>query len=472
MATDVIKYRTCILTAIWLLVAALSTAQVGSNKLKKRVTVYHNETRVDSFLNLLAKQTGIGFSFNSKKISPTMMIPIRKGIYTVEECLLKIQQTAGIHYALLSNHIILVDNPPQEKYRLQLSQKPPSPTATVKRAAPTKPVVTKRVVTPKPVATVPDRSKRQEPIIQKTNVDSIAVQTDSFGNDSTARIDSTIFKDSTGRSGLYVRKNSTVRDDSKDGKGLFGRIGLFSKKDSTDRNDSTERNDSTQAKASNPNTNTIKKLPPSKKTTAPPAQSTAAAGGSRRDRSDRKVRIDRGTPTYGDNQRNRDKDWNLIAGASLLRPDFAYMNIGIGAHVTYEHFFGNKWSLTGSVGYDYIMGNYMEDSFHLDTFYVAPWKRDTVKHFSFIPVLVGLRYYVSKPVYLSFETGYSIKADSAVASCMSFSPAVGAQIPVGNGAIDVNINYLWLKEKMTIPEKTRFQKGGLGFWCLRVAWVF
>src|SRR5688500_10802854 len=151
MARDVIKYQTCLLTAIGLLVAALSMVQVGSNKLKKRVTVYRNETRVDSLLHLLAKQTGIGFSFNSKKISPSKVIQLRKGMYTVEDCLLKIQQTAGIHYALLSDHIILVDNPPQEKYRLQLSPKPPAPTATVKRSTSTKPVVTKRMVTTKQI---------------------------------------------------------------------------------------------------------------------------------------------------------------------------------------------------------------------------------------------------------------------------------------------------------------------------------
>jgi hypothetical protein len=459
MARDVIKYQTCLLTAIGLLVAALSMAQVGSNKLKKRVTVYRNETRVDSLLHLLAKQTGIGFSFNSKKISPSKVIQLRKGLYTVEDCLLKIQQTAGIHYALLSDHIILVDDPPQEKYRLQLSPKPPAPTATVKRSTSTKPVVTKRMVTTKPAAKVPDTPKRRDSIIQKMNVDS-------FGIDSTAGIDSIAHKDSTG---LFVRKNSTVRNDSDDRKGLFDRPGLFGKKDTTDRKDSTERNDSTKTQKNNSKTNTVKKLPPSKKTTVQAAQSTAPAGGSRRDRSDR-LRIDRGTPSYGDNQRVRDKDWNLIAGASLLRPDFAGMKTGIGAHVQYERWFSNKWSWTGAVGYNYVMGEYIMDSVYVDTFAMQPG--DTIKSIAHIPVLLGLRYYVYKPLYLSFETGYSFATSSVAASCMTFSPAVGVQIPVGNGAIDVNVNYLWLKEKMTYPEKPRFQKGGLGFWCLRLSYAF
>ncbi|RZK77192.1 MAG: hypothetical protein EOO92_13340 [Pedobacter sp.] len=66
----------------------------------------------------------------------------------------------------------------------------------------------------------------------------------------------------------------------------------------------------------------------------------------------------------------------------------------------------------------------------------------------FIPIKAGLRYFISEAIYGSGEAGLSISTADGSGSGVSFlyAPTVGAQIPAGNGAIDLGIRYEgWVK---------------------------
>jgi hypothetical protein len=98
-------------------------AQINKEKLEKRISVQNGNMRVDSLLNIFSKQTGIEFSFNSQKISPSKIITIKKGTRTLEEWLALLKQTVGINYTVLGNHIILSDHHSSAKQTLPATAK-------------------------------------------------------------------------------------------------------------------------------------------------------------------------------------------------------------------------------------------------------------------------------------------------------------------------------------------------------------
>lgn len=387
MDQDVIKYRFCFLFAISIFAGFTLQAQVNNEKLKKRVTIYKDAMRVDSFLNLLSRQTGVGFSFNSKKISPTKMISMKKGSYTMADCLAHIQRNSGIHYAMMNNHIILVDNPPQEKYRLRLPAREPPVKKLVTTKAPVRPVA-------KPItAKAPARS------IDTTSI---------------SKTDSSLTP--------MVKTDTTL---------------VTTLPDSTT---TITRADSLRA---------------ARAEAAKARQQAAAAAAAVEAAKEEKNEAFTAT--------------NLMAGASVLRPDI-YSMTGAGITVQFERFVSNSISMTAAAGYHRIFGEYTIGT-KLDTAGI-PIGDSVAKNFSQLPVLLGARYYPLRPLYIAFEAGYSFKASKNVSSYLSLSPSVGVKIPVGDGNIDLTINYLYMNGKATIPEKTKLEKGNFGFWCFRVAYGF
>jgi len=106
-----------------MLTPLIAGAQINKEKLEKRISVQTGSMRVDSLLNIFSKQTGIEFSFNSRKISPSRIIIVKKGTCTLEEWLALLKQTVGINYIVLGDHIILVDHRSSAKQTLPATGK-------------------------------------------------------------------------------------------------------------------------------------------------------------------------------------------------------------------------------------------------------------------------------------------------------------------------------------------------------------
>jgi len=101
---------------IFLITTAIkSNAQQGSINLHKPVVVQATYIQLDSLLRLITKQTGAKFSLNSRKFPATRSIHINQHKQTIEDLLQTIKQNTGVYYALLGDHIILLDNPPPVK---------------------------------------------------------------------------------------------------------------------------------------------------------------------------------------------------------------------------------------------------------------------------------------------------------------------------------------------------------------------
>lgn len=92
-----------------------SKAQQGSINLHKPVVVQATYIQLDSLLRLITKQTGAKFSLNSRKFPANRSILINQHKQTIEDLLQTIKRNTGVYYALLGDHIILLDNPPPVK---------------------------------------------------------------------------------------------------------------------------------------------------------------------------------------------------------------------------------------------------------------------------------------------------------------------------------------------------------------------
>jgi len=111
---------------IFLITTAIKgNAQQGTINLNKPVVVQATYIQLDSLLRLITKQTGAKFSLNSRKFPSTRSIHINQHKQTIEDLLQTIKRNTGVYYALLGDHIILLDNPPPVKKS--------DPVATIKK---------------------------------------------------------------------------------------------------------------------------------------------------------------------------------------------------------------------------------------------------------------------------------------------------------------------------------------------------
>ena len=93
-----------------MVLAMQANTQVSSEKLAKKITVEQGSVRIDSLLKIFSRQTGIEFSFNSRKIPPSTAIKVKSGINSLEAWLQYLQQSIDIQYKVVGSHIILFDN--------------------------------------------------------------------------------------------------------------------------------------------------------------------------------------------------------------------------------------------------------------------------------------------------------------------------------------------------------------------------
>src|SRR5690348_1669338 len=107
--------------------------------LQKTVVIPANVMQLDSLLHLIHRQAGIKFSINTRKISPSRHIPLKKQRQTIAEVLQEIKQATGVYYAVLSDHIILLDNPP--KRAVPQNKIPTGKKTVVKKNNPKRPVI-------------------------------------------------------------------------------------------------------------------------------------------------------------------------------------------------------------------------------------------------------------------------------------------------------------------------------------------
>ena len=110
-----------------------SSGQSHSTLMNKKITINSSRIRIDSLLQHFSRQTGVEFSFNSKKISPSKLVIVAKKQQTLSQWLNMLQHSIGVQHKLVGNHIILIDNSNKlSATKKTISATPPKPASTKK----------------------------------------------------------------------------------------------------------------------------------------------------------------------------------------------------------------------------------------------------------------------------------------------------------------------------------------------------
>ncbi|THU33584.1 hypothetical protein FAM09_25920 [Niastella caeni] len=160
-------------------------AQQGAINLQKKVVVPANNIKLDSLLRLIKKQTGAKFSINTRKFPASKYIRLKKNTPTIAGLLQEIKQNTGVYYAVLGDHIILLDNPPPAKRKENNAHSPhvshisKKPSSLPKRSVTNKKVVTPDKNTKQSVIKLPDTANGKPVLVNNPApvVDTIPVIT-------------------------------------------------------------------------------------------------------------------------------------------------------------------------------------------------------------------------------------------------------------------------------------------------------
>jgi hypothetical protein len=158
-------FKTTFIGICMVLCSLSSNGQKDATLMNKKITVHSSRIRIDSLLQYFSRQTGVEFSFNSKKISPSRLVTIDKKQQTLSQWLHMLQHSIGVQHKMIGNHIILIDNsnkPAAAKKATSLS--PPKPTPP-KKTLETKQSTSSWIQTKEPAeSTVSDSERKNYPI--------------------------------------------------------------------------------------------------------------------------------------------------------------------------------------------------------------------------------------------------------------------------------------------------------------------
>src|SRR5688500_15399548 len=82
-------------------------AQSTPRVMEKAIVIPARQIRIDSLLAAFSRQTGVEFSFNSRKISSSRMVTVTRKVQTLSEWLRTLNRSLSIQHRLVGNHIIL-----------------------------------------------------------------------------------------------------------------------------------------------------------------------------------------------------------------------------------------------------------------------------------------------------------------------------------------------------------------------------
>jgi hypothetical protein len=156
---------------VWCITSTLFAQ--SPSQLEQKVTLAQRSIRLDSLLQTVTRQTGIKFSYNSRRLNTAYRLRLPATIQTVKQVLEELKKSTGVLYTLIENHVILniekstIQKPVSDPKPVKTTQpdrsitpaakpvpdtllgyKPIEPADSVSVAAATPPGITDPVVTP------------------------------------------------------------------------------------------------------------------------------------------------------------------------------------------------------------------------------------------------------------------------------------------------------------------------------------
>ncbi|MEO7045557.1 MAG: hypothetical protein ABI091_09655 [Ferruginibacter sp.] len=153
---------------------------------------------------------------------------------------------------------------------------------------------------------------------------------------------------------------------------------------------------------------------------------------------------------------------NFSIGPEYSLPTFSGISsCGIGAGISIEHFFNKRVEGVVAVSYGYFKGDVFD-------FY----KNDTIKGFAVMPVLLGIKYFVSDKFYVSGAAGMVVGVHNA-GNHLALSPGIGFLIPFSpHSKIDAGVKLIGIPRGYSFSENSFLNKGGYSYLTFKIAYIF
>lgn len=96
-----------VLLVVMLLVRLGAYGRQSPDVLNRLITLPAQKVRLDTLLQTITRQTGIGFSYNSKRLNTAYKLTLNQKKVTVQEALDLLKSKTNVLYSLIENHVIL-----------------------------------------------------------------------------------------------------------------------------------------------------------------------------------------------------------------------------------------------------------------------------------------------------------------------------------------------------------------------------
>ena len=391
----------------------------ASVNLNARIMLNRDRGSFGSYLDEVSKQTGVVFSFSSKKISSEKILDLSGGNQTLEVFLKQIRQKTGLFYKIVGTHIIFLEQPPAKP-----TEKAGSGTQASALKSNAKSTISKK-------QTVKHTDVRQKMAGSERSSTSNNKQAPSQA-DSVSQMTAT---------------NSAVRTSDQE---------KISNKESQSDSVSTllaRKNISKQADSAQTRVaDSAKRVPKERISTASVASST---------------RVRRSNRATG--KESSDMKWFLGGQVSFIsgtgNKSESLRATGLGLNVKMEGRFGQRFAYTASIGFDHFTGKFIHPV------YSGPPGDSIINRFTIAPVLVGMKYYIANSFYVSGELGPALKASTVTRTKLALAPSAGFTIPLqNNSAIDFSVKFTHIVSGYGLLESTSLQNGGYSFLSIRAAY--
>ncbi len=150
---------------------------------------------------------------------------------------------------------------------------------------------------------------------------------------------------------------------------------------------------------------------------------------------------------------SQDHKFRASAHVSLSIPTYKEIpSMGAGIGATGEFAINRKWATLFSVDFHNFYGKVIDH-----------FNQDTIKGFSILPIMAGLKYYSKEKFYIGAQGGVVVGLKHT-GNCPGLGLSTGMLLPLKSGnKVDIGLKFTAALSQVSIPENNFLDRGGYNF---------
>ena len=158
----------------------------------------------------------------------------------------------------------------------------------------------------------------------------------------------------------------------------------------------------------------------------------------------------------------QDHKFRASAHVTLSIPTYKDIpSMGAGLGTTGEFAINKKWATLFSIDFHNFYGKVIDH-----------FNQDTIKGFSILPVMAGLKYYSKEKFYIGAQGGIVVGLKHT-GNCPGLAASTGMLLPLKNGhKVDIGLKFTAALSQVSIPENNFLDRGGYNFLSGNIGFFF